>query len=210
MNDIETTLVIKILSGLLLISASFYLLLLRPWRPRRMLDRMLPSIDLLFVIGLTIGVASLYEESLFPKLASALVQATGLPESAAAVDQRIADLEQLPQRLWDDLVSGLGWGDVDEPALAELAPAPIDDEPGMIEGSFIPAITSAVELLLRSVVYWSALIVLLVCQVMRLAAAALRRLRDRATLRRERELATLDGRVAAIEARLSALPAQAG
>jgi hypothetical protein len=206
----EPILLIKLLSGLLLASASLYLLLLKPWRPSRMLDRMVPSIDLLFVVGLALGVAALYEESVFPRLASALVSETGLPESTAAVDQRISDLEQLPQRLWDDLVASLSWGEADGPALPEPPPATPGDEPGMVEGSFIPAITSIVELLLRSFVYWSALLVLVVCQVMRLVAAALRRLRGRGASAPMPELPALAGRVAAIEAQLSALPARAG
>jgi hypothetical protein len=211
MNTMEPSLLIKMLSLVLASSALVYLLLLRPWRPARMKARLLPSIDIMFVIGLAFGTAALYEEVAFPRMAGVLVDQTGLPASVADVDRRIEHIEQLPTQLWNDLVERFSWTEVEEPLPPEPAPPIARSEPGLVEGTLVPAVTSVVEVLLRTVVYWSSLMVLALCQVMRLASAAIRRFRRReAPTTPALDVASLHGRISAIEERIAALPARAG
>lgn len=197
----ESSLLVRLFDAILLAAGLLYLLLLRPWRPRRMLAGLTPSIDLLFAVGLCIGVASLHWAPPFTRLADWLVAQTELPEILAEVDARIHALETLPERTWDDLLARLGWG-VESPA-----PPPAPPDAGVMVRSVLPAVNAVAEALLRAFVYGGSLIVLAVCQVMRLVTDVRRALRDRP---RPAGRSALEARVAALEEALALSQARGG
>ena len=157
----EATLLGKALTAVLAAAAFLYLLLLRPWRPQRMWARRVPAIDLLFLLGLVLGFSAIEGAPPFARVADLLVHQTDLPESLGEIDTRIRQVEQLPEQIWSDLTSRLGW--TSEP------PPPLPTGPGVVTEAVLPALTAIVEVLVRAFVYWGSLIVLATCQVMRLA-----------------------------------------
>ncbi len=191
----ENPLVIKALAGVLAWAALVYLLLLRPWRPRRLLTNLTPSVDLLFLSGLLVGVMALYQPAPFRQAAEALVAQTALPANLAALDERIDSIEQLPERLWAELAEQLG-----RPP-AESERAPIADERGRLERTLMPGIVGLLEILLRGLGYAGSLLALAVGQVLRLVAGLRRAPADRPV----RRSAALEARVAALEETLRTL-----
>jgi hypothetical protein len=185
----EASWVIKLFDLVLIGAAGIYLLILRPWRPRRMLAGRTPSIDGLFVLGLLLGWASLHHAAPFSDLSIWLVDQTELPAMIVAVDERIAEIESMPEQLWDDLVARFGWAS-DEPDPLRPSPAP-----GVLTSSVLPAVHGVTEVLLRTFTYGGSLIVLAVCQVMRLVTDVRRTIRGRPSVSSRR----------ALEARLTAL-----
>ncbi|MBW2382893.1 MAG: hypothetical protein JRG92_04620 [Deltaproteobacteria bacterium] len=186
----EANSVIKLLDWGLLCGAGLYLLLLRPWRPRRMWAGLTPSIDLLFVAGLLLGWASLHYAPPFERFSVWLVDQTELPAMIVAVDDRIAEIEALPEQMWDDLTARFGW--------TSEAPGPLPPlhAPGVLTSTVLPAVHGVTEVLLRTFVYGGSLIVLAVCQVMRLVTDVRRAIRARASPTSRR---ALEARLAALE-----------
>jgi len=193
----EAALVIKLLSGALLAWSVVYVLLLRPWRPVRLIRNVVPSIDLLFFTGVVVAVIALHNPLPFRTGAELVIGQTELRETLADVDQRITSVEQLPERTWQRLMSRLGWIVEDAP---EAGPAP--DAPGRLTTAVLPAVEGLVEVLLRAIALWGAVIVLAICQVMRLVVGLRRWQRDRA---RRKEPLSLDARVMALEEALVTL-----
>jgi hypothetical protein len=101
----------------LLILAALYALSLRPWRPIRMFRNRVVLVDALFVCSLAVGWASLHHPAPFVDTAQFLVDQTDLPETLEAIDDRIEEIEELPEQLWRDLKERLG--------LAVEPPAPL-------------------------------------------------------------------------------------
>lgn len=187
----EATLLGKVLVGGLAAVGLVYVLLLRPWRPRRMWARRAPAIDLLFMVALAIGVAAVVGAPPFARIARVLVDQTDLPATLGTIDDRIREVEALPEQIWSDLTSRLGWSD--EPP-ADLQPP---DEPGVVSGAVLPSVVAVVEVLIRAFVYWGSLISMAVCLVMRLVVGVKRALT--AAVARPRPDVMLEGRVAELE-----------
>ncbi len=164
----EATLLGKALTALIAAIGLLYLLFLRPWRLRRLWDRRVPAVDALFIVALAIGLAAVRWPPPFERIAVVLIDQTDLPETLADVDLRIREIEQLPERIWNDLTTRLGW--TGEAAV----PMPVDDEPGLVTTTVLPALTAVVEVLVRAFVYWGSLIALALCLVVRLAVGLTR------------------------------------
>lgn len=187
----EATLLGKLLLGLLGALGLLYGLMLRPWRPRRMWMRRAPAVDVLFVAALVAGATAVIGTPPFERAAVVLVDQTELPASLAAIDERIREVEELPERIWQDLTERLGWTDDPPPAL-DLA-----EGPGVVGGTVLPAVTAVVEVLVRAFVYWSSLIVLCICLVMRLAIGVKRAVST--AISAPRPDVMLEGRIAELE-----------
>ncbi len=187
----EATLLGKVLVGGLAAIALLYLLMLRPWRPRRMWERRAPAVDLLFVVALATGVVAVSGAPPFQRIAEVLVEQTDLPETLGTIDDRIRAIETLPERIWEDLTARFGWSD--EPP----EPAPSDTGPGVVTSAVLPGVVAIVEVLVRAFVYWGSLISLAVCLVMRIVIGVKRAVG--AAVARPRADPLLEGRVAELE-----------
>jgi len=186
----EATLLGNLLVAALAAVAVLYLLLLRPWRPRRMWARRALSIDLLFVAALGLGVAAVVGSAPFEGVATMLVDQTDLPATLTAIDARILEVEALPERIWNDLTARLGW--TDEPPLP-----PPDPGPGVVAGAVLPSVVAVVEVLVRAFVYWGCLISLAVCLVMRIVVGVKRAVS--AAVSAPSPDAMLEGRISELE-----------
>jgi hypothetical protein len=194
----EATLLINILTAGLCAFALLYVLLLRPWRPRRFAERFAPGIDALFLLGLATGTAALYSAPPFERGAAVLVELTDLPATLLDLDGQITRLETMPERIWADLSWRMGWGS-EPPAPPDGPPAP-----GLVTENVRPAVDAVVEVLLRAFTYWGSLIVLAVSLVMRGIAGRPPKKARQAPERRHADLA-LEARVASLEESLAAL-----
>lgn len=188
----EATLLGKVLVGGLAAVAIVYLLMLRPWRPRRMWARRAPAIDLLFLGALAVGLAAVVGAPPFERIALVLVEQTDLPETLGAIDDRIREVETLPEQIWADLTARFGWSDEPPPEVA------LPDEPGVVSGAVLPSVVAVVEVLIRAFVYWGSLISLAVCLVMRLVVGVKRAV-SAAVARPSHADLMLEGRVAELE-----------
>lgn len=187
----EATLLGKTLTAVIAGIALVYGVFLRPWRPRRMWARRVPAVDLLFVAALAIGLAAVHWPAPFERAARVLIDLTDLPGTLSGIDQRIRDIEELPDRIWSDLTTRLGWAtEPPPPDLAEPAPGPVT-------GRVLPALTGVVEVLVRAFVYWGSLIVLSLCLVVRLAVGLTRTVVAAVPERRPDRL--LEGRITELE-----------
>lgn len=189
----------------LLILAALYALSLRPWRPIRMFRNRVVLVDALFVCSLAVGWASLHHPAPFVDTAQFLVDQTDLPETLEAIDDRIEEIEELPEQLWRDLKEHLG--------LAVEPPAPLPvagqgTEPsGRVEAAILPAVVDITEGVLRCTAYAVGLLALLLCQALRGVAGIRRAVGDGRPTRQ-----ALEERVTALEeslARLHTLPGDA-
>ena len=167
----EANIVIKLFGCVLGAAGGLYLLLLRPWRPRRMLAGLTPSIDLLFVAGLALGMAALHYPTPFERVAIWLVEQTELPQMLAGVDDRIAAAEALPGQMWREWTAHFDFSGETEPE-----PVAAAREPGLMATTLLPAVHGVTQALLRATVYWGSLVLLAVCQVMRLVTDVTRAL----------------------------------
>lgn len=191
----DASLLIQALAGVLAWAALIYLLLLRPWRPRRLLRRLAPGVDLLFLAGLALGVLALYQPAPFRRTAELLVAQTELPRTLVSLDQRIQSIEQLPERLWAELAEQLGG----PPAEAGQAPAAVESH--FIERAVMPGVIGLLEMLLRSFGYAGSLLVLAMSQVLRLVAG----MRRAPEVPARRSTAQFEARIAALEEALGTL-----
>jgi len=187
----EATLLGKTLTGVIAGIGLLYLLFLRPWRPRRMWVRRVPAVDLLFVAALAIGLAAVHWPTPFERAAVVLIGQTDLPGTLSGVDVRIREIEQLPERIWSDLTTRLGWAK--EPPPPDLT----EPVPGPVTGRVLPALTAVVEVLIRAFVYWGSLIALSLCLVVRLAVGLTRTVV--ATVPERRPDRMLEGRITELE-----------
>lgn len=187
----EATLLGKALTASLAALGLVYLLFLRPWRPRRLWARRVPAVDALFVLALAIGLAAVHWPPPFERVAVLLIDQTDLPETLSGIDLRIREIEQLPERIWNDLTVRLGW------TTAPESPAPIETAPGPVTTRVLPALTAVVEVLVRAFVYWGSLITLSLCLVVRLAVGLTRSVVAAVPERRPDRM--LEGRIAELE-----------
>lgn len=199
----EAGILSKSLTGLLFASTLVYLVFLRAWRIRRLWERRVSSVDGLFLTALAMGLAAIYAESPFQNLSVLLIEYTGLPETVLQIDMQIEFIKQLPQEVWNDLVMRFGW---DEPA---PLPAPPTEPFGWVSAALLPAVAVAVEVMLRTLVYWSSFLLIAVCFALRLAVGVTRGVRNWSSSRSEDEmdeqLAKLQEKVAILERRLQPL-----
>lgn len=195
----EANLFGKLLTAVLMMGVFFYLLFLRPWRPRRLWQRRVPSVDILFLIALAMGFSSIYSESPYERAAVRVVALTELPETLWQVDERIHFMQELPERVWDNLTERLGWGS-DEPE-----PTPVVPDPTWISDAVLPAVAGVVEMLLRSFVYGGSLMLMAVCQATRLAVGVKRFVSNQ---RGQSGQSALEERVAKLEQTIATLELQ--
>jgi len=191
----EASFVIDMLSAALVFLCALYLLFLRPWRVRRLIERRAPSIDLFFMAALLAGAAALHYPEPFTRTAQFLVTQSELPDTLRDVDRRIESIEALPEQIWNDLSETLGWAHPPEPP-------PPPPETGVVEASVMPSVVGVVEASLRCGVYAGSLLALVLAQLMRLLAGLGQR-RRAGNAPGERDL---EARVRALEARLQSLP----
>jgi hypothetical protein len=192
----EASIVIKLLSGLLGCAAALYVLLLRPWRPVRLLKSLVPSVDLLFCAGLALGVIALYEPRPFELGADLVVAQTDLPETLANVDEHIDATLQLPQRTWESWSRWLGWEREDV-----IEPIATDGASGRVAMAVLPAVKGVIQTLLGAFAYGAGLILIAVGQAMRILVGVRRAVGEHAARRAE----TLEARLRALEAKLDTL-----
>jgi hypothetical protein len=192
----EASIVIKLLSGLLGCTAALYVLLLRPWRPVRLLKGLVPSVDLLFCTGLALCAIALYEPRPFELGAELVVAQTDLPETLADLDERIDATLQLPQRTWESWSRWLGWERED---VAE--PISTGGVPGRVATAVLPAVKGVVQTLLSAFAYGAGLILIAVGQAMRIVVGVRRAVGEHAARRAE----SLEARLRALEAELDTL-----
>jgi len=188
----QAPLVIELGMAPIVLASVFYLLMLRPWRLRRMIARRAPGVDLLFVAGVALGSLALLDPLPFDRAAVALIETTTLPGSLAEVDRRIAEIESLPERIWADLTARLGWGTGDAQQPEALAPGD-----GPVAATVLPAVHGIVSGLMRAFAWAGSLAVLAIAQLLR-GLAGLRR-REPAPERLRRFDRLIDDRVAALE-----------
>lgn len=162
-------LVTQPLDAPLLILAAIYLLLLRPWRPLRMIRNRVVLVDALFACSLVIGWAALHHPAPYAQTAEFLVDQTDLPETLSAIDERIEEIEGLPEELWRDLKERFGFA-VEPPPMEAL---PVEPS-GRVEAAIMPAVVGITEGVLRCTAYAVALLALLLCQALR-GVAGIRR-----------------------------------
>ncbi len=189
----------------LLSLAGLYLMLLRPWRPRRLWSHRAPSVDLFFVLVVSSGLSALYWPAPFERVAIALVEQTELPATVRDVDARIAAVESLPERLWADIKARLGFGDEAPPApvpahAADRTGSDSAQPVGPLEAALLPGVVGLCEGLLRTTVYLVSLLAIIIAQLLRGLAGLRRRLAQRA-----RPLGALEARVASLEAQIAAV-----
>ncbi|MFP6639435.1 MAG: hypothetical protein VCC04_04255 [Myxococcota bacterium] len=200
----EASILGKLLTALLLLGALVYLSFLRPWRPQRLWERRTPAVDLLFVAALAMGLAALHAEAPFPQAARRVVEMTELPETLWEVDLEIQLLRQWPEQRWNELTTRLGWDDP-EPLEEGLAA-----EEAWISNAVLPSVIAVVEVLLRGMVYWGSLMVMVVCQAIRLAVGLTRAIRNHgargAEVAIDSQIARLEQKIATLETRLEARP----
>ncbi len=141
--------------------ALLYLLVLRPWRVRELIRVISPGIDVFAVLLFCLALMALLEPRPFDDSAAFLIDRTSLPDGIATIDAQLADLEQLPDRLWADLKATFGF---DEPP-PRVPPSRIE-RPGAVEAAVIGAVREIVSIVMRAYVYltcvlslWFAIIV---------------------------------------------------
>jgi len=188
----QAPLIIELGMAPIVLASVFYLLMLRPWRLRRMIARRVPSVDLLFLAGVALAGLALLEPLPFDRAAVALTETTTLPGSLAEIDQRIAEIETLPERMWADLTARLGWGAADASEVEPVIPGD-----GPVAGAVLPAVHGIVSGLMRAFVWAGSLAILVIAQLMR-GIAGLRQ-REPAPERLRRFDRLIDDRVASLE-----------
>jgi hypothetical protein len=171
--------------------AALYLLLLRPWRPLRLIRNRVPIVDALFVASLVVGASTLHYPEPYVETAHFLVDQTDLPETLDAIDDRIEAVEGLPETLWHDLKESLGFTVELPPPLPATPPA------GRVEAAVMPAVIGLTEGVLRCTAYAVSLLALALCQALRLVAGIRRAVEGRPARR------ALEERVAALEESLA-------
>jgi hypothetical protein len=160
----ESSLWIKLLASGLAGFALLYVLRLRPWRPRRFWNALSPSVDLLFLSGVLLGVLALFEPMPFDGGARLLLDQTDLPASLDSLDREIAELADAPRRLWIELLDQIGLAQA-----APAPPAPYDPvRDGHLQRRVLPAVQAIVSVLLRAFFYAGSLMVIAVALVMRI------------------------------------------
>ncbi len=189
----DASLLIELGMAPIAFAAFFYVLMLRPWRPRRMLARRAPGIDLLFVLTVAMASTAVLEPAPFDRAAIALIEATSLPASLAEIDRRIDEVENLPETMWQDLTARLGWGSAAQTEAAEA----FDPATGVASSSVLPAVHGILSMLMRSFTWVGCLFALILVQIMRGLAGLRQREPKPPTLRPFDKL--IDDRVAALE-----------
>jgi len=174
--------------------AALYVLLLRPWRPLRLIRNRVPMVDALFVASLIVGASALHYPAPYVETARFLVEQTELPETLDAIDERIEAVEGLPDALWRDMKESLGFA-IEPPA--RVPPTP---PAGRVEAAVMPAVIGLTEGVLRCTAYAVSLLALALCQALRLVAGIRRAIADGPTSRR-----ALEQRVSALEELLATL-----
>lgn len=166
---------VKPLAWVIGLQAALYVLALRPWRPRELLRAASPSLDLFAALLVLMACVALVEPHPFDRAAGWLVARTSLPESIAAIDTQLADLEGLPDRLWADLKATFGF---DEPP-PHVPPSRIE-RPGAIEAAVVGAVCEIVSIVMRAYVYVTCVVSLWMAIIVRLFVRSItaRQLRD--------------------------------
>lgn len=171
----EASVLVKPLLWVLAAQALLYLLALRPWRVRELPRAFSPSIDGFFVALVTLGVVALVEPRPFDLASAHVIAQTSLPESVATIDFEIAELERMPDRLWQEIKASFGFG----PPPPVPGPTPML-RPGAVEAAVVGAVLEIVSMLMRVYVYLAAVLALWMTIVMRLfvRSTTARRIRD--------------------------------
>lgn len=171
----EAPMLVKPLLWVLAAQGALYLLALRPWRVRELPRALAPSIDLFFLALLALGVAALVEPRPFDRASAYAVRQTSLPDSVAVIDEELASLEAMPERVWEEIKSSFGFA---EPP--PVVPPAAVMRPGAIESAVVGAVEEIVSAMMRAYVYVAAVLSLWMTIVMRLfvRSSTARRLRD--------------------------------
>jgi hypothetical protein len=192
----DASLWIKIGMAPIALAALFYFVMLRPWRPQRMGSRRAPGVDLLFIGAALLGSLAVLQPAPFEQAAIALIETTDLPASLAEIDQRIEDVETLPERMWADLTAKLGWGGAVQPE-DEVDEVDKVARDGLVSAAVLPAVHGVISALMRGFLWVGCLFVLAIAQVMRGLSGLRRREVPEPALRSFDQL--IDDRVAALE-----------
>ena len=193
----EATLLGKLLTTILMMGLFFYLLFLRPWRPQRLWQLRVPSVDILFVVALAMGLSAVYAQTPYESAADRVVALTDLPETLLEIDTQILFIQELPERVWADLTDRLSWWESEE-----TAPVPVIPGPAWVSSAILPAVGALVEVLLRGFVYGASLMLMAVCQATRLAVGVKRFVSNQ---RARSTHSALEGRVAKLEQTIATL-----
>ncbi len=164
----EAIAISKLLWGSLIFAAGLYLLALRPWRPARMWSNRVPSVDVLCACGVALGATALLATPLFERGAWLLVDQTELPLTLAVLDGRLESIALLPDRIWSDLTSRMGWAPPPTPQAVETPRL------GLITEAVLPGVIEVLSLLMRSFAYACGLLTVSLCGVLRLAVGTKR------------------------------------
>ena len=171
----EASALVKPLLWVVGAQALLYLLALRPWRVREIHRALSPSVDLTFLMLVVLGVIALVEPRPFDWLSEGLVAETSLPESLNSIDQEIAELGEMPDRVWEEIKASFGF--TEPPPV--IAPSLVM-RPGAIESAVVNAVEEVVSAVMRFYAYVAAVLSLWMLIIMRLfvRSAAARRLRE--------------------------------
>jgi len=166
---------VKPLAWVLVFQLALYVVVLRPWRVRELARSLSPSIDLFALALLAAGLVALAEPRPFDASAGWLVERTSLPESIATIDAQLADLEQLPDRLWADIKATFGF-DAPPP---RVPPSRVE-RPGTVESAVVGAVCEIVSIVMRAYVYLTCVVSLWMAIIVRLFVRSItaRQLRD--------------------------------
>ena len=166
---------VKPLVWVVLLQAAFYLLVLRPWRVRELVRALSPGIDLFAVLLVLLALLALTTPEPFDASAVWLIERTSLPDGIATIDTQLAELEQLPDRLWADLKATLGF---DEPP-PRYPPTRIE-RPGAVEAAVVGAVEEVVSIVMRAYVYLTCVVTLWLAALVRIfmRSVSARLLRD--------------------------------
>ena len=175
----ETSALVKPLLWVVGFQATLYLLALRPWRLREIHRALSPSIDISFLLLITLAVVALVEPRPFDRLSHMLVAQTSLPESLATIDQELAELGEMPDRVWEEIKASFGFA---EPP--PIVPPAAVMRPGAVESAVVNAVEEVVSTVMRAGAYLGALLSLWMMLVMRLFVRSSTARRLRADLER--------------------------
>ena len=136
--------------------------------------------DLVFLVALSVAVASIAAPALFDRASTALVDRSALPAALESADEKVAAIESLPSELIDRALAKLGYEP--EPHNEDL-PEP-EPTPGPFESNIRPSVEALVAAVLRAASFLTATVLLLMALALRSSTSTARTLQA-LTLRTE-------------------------
>ncbi len=155
---------VKPLFWVVALQALFYVIVLRPWRVRDLARALSPGIDLFAVLLVLLAILALGTPEPFDRAAAWLIERTSLPDSIAMIDIELAELEQLPERLWAELKATFGFDGPAPPA----GPPMLLERPGAVEAAVVGAVEEVVSIVMRAYVYLTCVVTLWLAALVRI------------------------------------------